>query len=504
MADDEGFVSFSDLGLRDQLALQERLLSLKDVAGANLLHVGSGVDASAELFRAAPQYEVEESAPEAPPRKEGWLHKEGHDVLAAEGKILGLLGSNWKRRYFVLSNGVLEYFERPDYSPKPWGTHQQGGQGSQTVKLPAASFAPLDSMTARPEDLVPDAAYSGDLSECSSPAARRPSTAATQGVHVPNAKGHIVLDRASLSDPKSARFDAKGALRPALRLDCLASPVAEYNRAHGGRLLLMSSINQSINSELLAATKGKGGDGVLASARRRLSGTGALSAAPCAVPSTHCKYVLAGESRADTVAWRNALAAHIEFASSERGVDVRRGLLDAREVVRSARVQELHRKAKGLPEPAESPLVARWRCDKPIVGPGTPAALCEGCGGDSSRRLASWCAVCGDDLLEHSSHGRPPAAGFIRAAAMCNECAAGHGAEDVCCRCEEPLFGVRLVATLCDACGGGAGAGRCCKLKTLMEGAAPARASGNFVAEGAGNQQHRDGRTAAVTTADIN
>ena len=41
------------------------------------------------------------SAPE-PGLHEGWLLKEGH------------FAKNWKRRFFVLERGVLEYFESPE------------------------------------------------------------------------------------------------------------------------------------------------------------------------------------------------------------------------------------------------------------------------------------------------------------------------------------------------------------------------------------------------------
>jgi hypothetical protein len=43
-------------------------------------------------------------------KKEGWMTKDGHSLL-----------SSWKRRWFVLRNGNLGYYETPDATDSPSG-----------------------------------------------------------------------------------------------------------------------------------------------------------------------------------------------------------------------------------------------------------------------------------------------------------------------------------------------------------------------------------------------
>jgi hypothetical protein len=48
-----------------------------------------------------------------PPRKMGWMSKEGHVV------------KNWKRRYFVLAHGIVTYYVEPS-SAEPYGINEKG------------------------------------------------------------------------------------------------------------------------------------------------------------------------------------------------------------------------------------------------------------------------------------------------------------------------------------------------------------------------------------------
>lgn len=217
------FVSFKDMALE---ARQRPHLSVLPPSHRSLLAAGSGIDSSADVYH---QYtyrnETLSSADGAPPRKEGWLQKEGHGgMLASQGKILGgLVGSNWTQRYMVLADGFLEYFEAPEFSPKPWGTHQTAQAWTRRAGGTTAHLSPLDSIS--DDFLLPS-----DMNE---------------HVHVTNAKGHICLARASVSAPKSTRKDEHGNTRFAWRIDCATATVDAYNHLHKGKLLLNAAANES-------------------------------------------------------------------------------------------------------------------------------------------------------------------------------------------------------------------------------------------------------------------
>jgi hypothetical protein len=94
----DGFVSLMDLSL----APQPRLATVAS-SGTNLLAVGSGIDCSLELYEQL-RYEYDAPIDGAPPRREGWLYKEGHSPFSPEGKLLGgLFGTTWRRRYAPLA-----------------------------------------------------------------------------------------------------------------------------------------------------------------------------------------------------------------------------------------------------------------------------------------------------------------------------------------------------------------------------------------------------------------
>ena len=150
-----------------------------------------------------------------------------------------------------------------------------------------------------------------------------------------------------------------------------------------------------------------------------------------------------------------ALAAHITFASSVEGAEIRRGILAEREATRCARLREreskaevaseaqgvseghsseehsrgaststarhllpssLFRSAPGASVPSSVPnaAVPRHRCDAAICGVGTPALLCNECNAGACAQL---CAVC----------AQPTQSELILAASLCNGCAAGCG-----------------------------------------------------------------------------
>ena len=133
----------------------------------DLVSVGHGIDSLAAALGDAdfPSYAAEAPSELAPPRKEGWLHKEGHGP--------SVLGADWKKRYFVLANGFLEYFEEPSHSPLPWGTHL---------------------------------------------------TSARAGTHAINVRGHLWLAGSTLASTKRVRYDARGQPRAAWRVDLTLGP----------------------------------------------------------------------------------------------------------------------------------------------------------------------------------------------------------------------------------------------------------------------------------------
>ena len=453
MSDEAGFVSFTDLAIRDDRQQTKRKAALKSIkVGANeganegalkLLAVGGGTDASADIYSDGGQplpYLADEPIEGAPPRREGYLTKEGH---SAGGRLAGgLLGaSDWRRRWFVLSNGFLEYFELPPHSPLPWGTHLTR------------------------DDLL----------------------------HAPNCKGHVCLFRAHQAEPKNARVDGKGDKRAAWRLDCDASAAAVYNESYGGRALLCPAAMQQSADALAcgpaACASGKsdtpqlhratssfspvgGGSRPASATARRLAGllapfragagSGGARSGRTRVPSTpgmHVKYVLAADTEQASAEWRKAIEAHVRFASSAQGMKAYHHVLQARELVRKARAEALTLPQRQLLlPPSSAPAAAvRRRCETLHGGVGYPATLCQDCAGDKRVGFGS-CAVCGN----HAEAGRGSSKLVIRSAALCNSCsdrAAGR-----CCRCDAELRGPHVSPTLCAACGAGEGAARCCKM----------------------------------------
>jgi hypothetical protein len=550
-SEDVEFVSFKDLAFPSgRLMPMGSNGNLEGILGANMLAVGSGIDSYSEL-QPGIDYHVDAVMDGAPPRKEGWLQKEGHGSLAeglGKSSFLGnVLGSKWTRRYLVLSNGFLEYFELPEYSPAPWGTHREGQRASlqcSSGTLPppfsSASASSTGTATAAAVDVsdgglmasrrsgadLPAVVVSGEATDAvtasasalglaSLPGASSSSlspcpASQLKGIHVTNAKGHICLAGARLSEPKSVRKGTHGERMPAFRIDCSPTDCGEYNHGYRGRVLLRASVNQTAlahqtTSALSSASlvphrrlsssdkwkqpstkapdrptpeqqeeqhksssgNGDGGGAARSSGtsglRRRLSSSagamvGATLGTACTVPGAHLKYVLSGDDDADSAQWREAIQAHIAFASTDLGTAARRAVLAAREVTREARMSAVQSSAAGHGTPAPTTAVPseepeappeRWRCNAPIVGPGNPAVLCQDCGGGAK---AHRCSVC--DKQEH---------GFIHAATICDVCHAGHGSK--CSRCDADVDGLRAYATLCTGCGGGFRSGNCCKMR---------------------------------------
>ena len=283
----DGFVSFRDL----RLELSERVSVDKDIAGANLLAAGSGMDASAKLFSPSLRYALDAEIETAPPRKAGWLFKEGHGMIAGEALLANLFGCSWQRRFFVLSNGFLEYFELPEYSPVPWGTHGDiaGQQTATRASTSSPSFATV--------------------------------------VHVTNVKGHIDLSGVHISDPKSVRRDASGEARAAWRIDCAPEAASAYNKTYRGNVLVPYDINQlalaahanetlspSALMPALLWQKGSSKEslapdaaGTAVQGRRNSMSASAVAsslASACVVPGMHLKYVLAAETESEATEWR--------------------------------------------------------------------------------------------------------------------------------------------------------------------------------------------------------
>ena len=437
-----------------------------------LLTIGGGIDSSAAFFDGL-SFEADAPVPNAPPRKEGWLYKEGHSSIANEGGKLarGIAG---RRRYFVLSNGILEYFVLPQHSPRPWGTH----------------------LVDTPDD------ESGEVN----------------GVHATNARGHICLFNARLSQPKGSRKDGKGAARPAFRLDCDPSAAAVYNETWSAHVLLTADVNKAAATEgklnkvdgraarseslapmpesssylpssashlsalgrkLAGLTVGKfngpasskirrsgpvgdgreghyddgttndspshGAHGFKTGLKRRLYG----HVPACLTPTMHTKYVLAGENEIESNEWQEAIQAHIDFASSQPGMTGYHGVLNGREDIRKARSAGNAQAVKQTTT-QKVDVGKKQRCENLYVGVGFPALLCQDCGAGKPGA----CVIC-SRTEGHSM--------IIRAACLCETC--NHRAPNRCCRCDNELRGPAISPILCIDCGTGANAGRCCKMR---------------------------------------
>ena len=438
----------------------------KDVTGSSglgtLLTIGGGIDSSADFFTGL-SFEVDVPVPNAPPRKEGWMYKEGHSTMGNEaGKLAGrLLGDEigWRRRYFVLSNGILEYFVLPQHSPRPWGTHL------------------VDS----PDD------ESGEAN----------------GVHATNARGHICLFNARLAQPKGSRKDGKGSMRAAFRLDCDPSAAAVYNETWSANVLLKADVNKAAaakgkmtevevraaRSESLAPLPESRSKSQLSALGRRLAGLTVTSSTPasskvnaregpvfastsegpshgahgfrtglkrrlygrvpaCLTPTMHTKYILAGEDGLESDEWQDAIQAHIDFASSQQGMTGYHGVLKGREDIRKARAGLDH--GRSAIKQTATQLGVRQRCENIYMGVGFPALLCYDCGDGKPGA----CAICG----RTEGHSM-----IIRAAALCETC--NHNSANRCCRCDTEIRGPAISPTLCVECGAGANASRCCKMR---------------------------------------
>ena len=58
-----------------------------------------------------------------PPIKKDWLMKQGRNLF-----------KSWKKRYFVLENGLLSYYESDSNDP-PYGTHLKGQMSMRGARL---------------------------------------------------------------------------------------------------------------------------------------------------------------------------------------------------------------------------------------------------------------------------------------------------------------------------------------------------------------------------------
>ena len=69
-----------------------------------------------------------------PERKAGWLHKQPKE---SKDKRFQITGQGWKRRYFVLEDGVLSYYDKewvdgkPSMDSKPYGVVEMGDAGCE-------------------------------------------------------------------------------------------------------------------------------------------------------------------------------------------------------------------------------------------------------------------------------------------------------------------------------------------------------------------------------------